>query len=62
MDLILRPPVAPEFHDLYCELSEAVRERSEERETPGKGVLITPTTARIWLKKIHDHAGLGSVI
>lgn len=61
MDLILRPPVSPEFHDLYCELSEALRERTEEGTTQGKGVPITPTSARIWRKKIHDHARLGSI-
>ena len=62
MELILRPPAAPEFHDLYCELSEALRERATEDETPNEGLQITPTTSKLWLKRIHDHGGLGSVI
>ncbi|HEV2828904.1 MAG TPA: hypothetical protein VGW76_15015 [Pyrinomonadaceae bacterium] len=62
MELILRPPPAPEFHDLYCELSEALGERSAEHQKGMKGLLITPTTAKRWREKVHDHAALGPII
>lgn len=38
MELILRPPAAPEFHGLYCELSEALSERASEDHSRKKGL------------------------
>lgn len=58
MDLILRVPARPEFHDLYCELAEALKQRSEKPEISTMGIHISPPTSRSWLKKVCEHASL----
>ena len=58
MNLILRVPPKREFHDLYCELADALLRRSEEAEMPNVGIEIAPPTSKMWLKKISEHASL----
>jgi hypothetical protein len=58
MKLILRVPPDKEFHDLYCELADALQTRSEEQEMPESGVQIPPPTSKLWLEKLAEHASL----
>ncbi len=59
MDLILRVPPEKEFHQLYCELADALTQRCEEKEMPDRGISISPPTARLWLERLSKHASLG---
>jgi hypothetical protein len=58
MNLILRVPPKREFHELYCELSDALEQRSVEAAMPSSGIEIAPPTSKLWLKKISEHASL----
>jgi hypothetical protein len=58
MNLIMRVPARKEFHQLYCELADALRCRTEETEMPSVGVQIATPTSAAWLKKISKHASL----
>jgi hypothetical protein len=58
MDLILRVPRDKGFHDLYCELADALKTRSEELQIPDSGIQITPPTSKLWLEKLSKHAAL----
>jgi hypothetical protein len=58
MNLILRVPPKREFHELYCELADALQRRSEEAAMPNVGIEIAPPTSKLWLKKISEHASL----
>lgn len=62
MDLILRVPPEPELHTHFCELAEALRERATDQEDRESGLVMTSSTARSWLQKVHDHAALGAVM
>lgn len=59
MDLILRIPAKKEFHNLYCELADALYVRCEEKPPRSEGLEMSRPTAQIWLKKLSSHAGLG---
>jgi hypothetical protein len=59
MRLILRVSPKAEYHDLYCELAEALGQRSDEAAMPSVGIEIAPPTSRRWLRKVCEHASLG---
>jgi hypothetical protein len=58
MELILSVPPERKFHNLYCELADALETRSNETEMPKRGIKIAPPTSSLWLKKISEHASL----
>lgn len=58
MDLILRVPSEPAFHNYYIELIEALDARSDDDCELDSGLDIPPPTARLWSKKVRAHAGL----
>jgi hypothetical protein len=62
MELILRVPSEPQLHEHFCELAEALNERATNGGKRERGLEITSATAKAWLKKVHEHAGLGAVI
>jgi hypothetical protein len=58
MNLILRVSPKQEYHDLYCELADALKRRSEETKMPEFGIEIAPPTSKVWLERIEAHASL----
>jgi hypothetical protein len=58
MDLILRVPPEESFHNFYIELIEALDARAEEDGDAHSGIDISPPTARLWVKKVREHAGI----
>ncbi len=58
MDLILRVPADQSFHNFYIELIEALDARSEANGDAPTGINISPPTARLWSKKVREHAGI----
>jgi hypothetical protein len=60
MHLIFRVPYDKEFHDLYCELADALEMRCEENQMPDSGIQIPPPTSKLWLEQLKTHAHLRS--
>ena len=59
MNLVLRVPPRSEFHDLYCELAEALEQRSNhEKHESEPGIEVASVTTKMWLKKVKSHASL----
>jgi hypothetical protein len=58
MNLILRVPPEPFLRDFYIELIEALDRRSEPDDHLHSGLDISFPTARLWSKKVREHAGL----
>ncbi|MHB1960055.1 MAG: hypothetical protein ACYCO5_13650 [Acidobacteriaceae bacterium] len=56
MNLILRVPPEPSFHNLYIELIEALDARSEADAGQPGGIEISSPTARLWSKEVRRHA------
>lgn len=58
MQLILRVPPDKEFHDLHCELADALETRCQEDQMPESGIQIPSPTSKLWLEKLKTHAAL----
>jgi hypothetical protein len=58
MNLILRVPPEPFLRDFYIELLEALDRRSELDDDLSTGLEIPCQTARLWSKKVREHAGM----
>lgn len=58
MELILRVPAKAEYHNLYCEIADALLARIEETQMPAAGIAITRPASKLWLKRLSSHASL----
>src|SRR6266404_6028404 len=60
MNLLLSTNREDDFHDLYRELANALVIRIEDGKHK-RGIEITPTTARAWLRKVEEFGGFESI-